>query len=337
MLASIVIFTVVSAEGTLLATSKGESANHALAEVFANKTAKNDDLIATALANEGALTKLHQSLLGAHSSLGDVLHMGLSTPIHADSAEGHAELVAAKFTKMLEMFALMHKIVKPVKQELQTTLANLADGKAKQHTEFLLEHVKDLDTQSLKVKSLLQNIQHAHGHEEKATAMHALLNGVVSMKDELYDNLASLKEAIHPATHKPSPFMKMRVVLHKLAKKIKRELTDPKMKESKQVQLDVRMYTTVKAAVTKAETLIAAGSLALKKEPSKHMEMAIQRVMKRRMAAVTESLRTEMKKIKTEREAMKKEEGTTQVKSAETSEKQLRQHGVPLPDPAVEE
>merc|ERR1719235_2961936 len=156
------------------------------------------------------------------------------------------------------------------------------------------------------------------------------MQGVVSMKDELFENFRSLKEAIQPVTHKPSPFMKMRVVLHALAKKIKKELTDPKMKDSKQVQLDVRMYSTVKAAVTKAETLIAAGSLALKKEPSKHMEMAIHRVMKRRMGLVTADLRKEMDKIKIEREALKKEEGKVDAKS----EKQLRQHGVPLPDPA---
>merc|ERR1719379_1500880 len=131
--------------------------------------------------------------------------------------------------------------------------------------------------------------------------------------------------------------MKMRVVLHRLAKKIKKELTDPKMKQSAQVQLDVRMYSTVKTAVQKAETLIAAGSLALKKEPSKHMELAIHRVMKRRMATVTADLRTEMNKIKTERAALQKVEGKTEVKSEEKSGKKLRQHGVPLPDPAVEE
>merc|ERR1719316_1413091 len=215
---------------------------------------------------------------------------------------------------MLQMFAFMHRFVKPVKKELEVTLATLAPGKAKYHTEFLLEHVNDLDKQSMQVNSLLEKLHEADGAEAKHEALHKLMQGVVAMKDDLYDNLASLKEAIHPATHKPSPFMKMRVVLHKLAKKIKRELTDPKMKESKQVQLDVRMYITVKAAVGKAETLLAAGSLALKKEPSKHMELAIHRVMKRRMAAVTEKLRTDMKEIKTEREAMKKEEGKTQVK-----------------------
>merc|ERR1719331_1069232 len=210
---------------------------------------------------------------------------------------------------------MMHKIVKPVKKELQMTLKNLADGKAKHHTEFLLEHVKDLDRQSLEVNALLDGLHSAKGAEEKHAAMQKLLHGVVSMKDDLYDNLASLKEAIHPVTHKPSPFMKMRVILHKLAKKIKRELTDPKMKDSKEVQLDVRMFSTVKTAVNKAETLIAAGSLALKKEPSKHMEMAIHRVMKRRMGMVTADLRKEMDKIKTEREALKKAEGKADTKS----------------------
>merc|ERR1719359_1080058 len=229
-----------------------------------------------------------------------------------------------KFTKMLRMFAMMHKFVQPVKKELEATLATLHTGKAKYHTEFLLEHVNDLDKQSLQVNLLLEGLHLADGAEAKHAAMHKLMQGVVSMKDNLYDNLASLKEAISPVTHKPSPFMKMRVVLHKLAKKIKHELTDPKMKNSKQVQLDVRMYASVKAAVSKAETLIAAGSLALKKEPSKHMELAINRVMKRRMAMVTENLRSEMKKIKTERAALVKQEGKTHEKSAETSEKQLR-------------
>merc|ERR1719379_2947098 len=116
--------------------------------------------------------------------------------------------------------------------------------------------------------------------------------------------------------------MKMRVVMHVLAKKIKKELLDPKMKASKQVELDVRMYNTVKTAVTKAETLIAAGSLALKKEPSKHMELAIHRVMKRRMAMVTADLRTEMQKIKTERAALLKEGGEkTEEKMEAKSEK----------------
>merc|ERR1719281_2374405 len=232
---------------------------------------------------------------------------------------------------------MMHKFVQPVKAELAATLANLHIGsKAKYHTEFLLEHVNDLDKQSLQVNSLLEKLHEANGAEAKHAAMHELMQGVVSMKDDLYDNLASLKEAVSPVTHKPSPFMKMRVVLHRLAKKIKKELTDPKMKGSKQVQLDVRMYSTVKAAVAKAETLIAAGSLALKKEPSKHMEMAIHRVMKRRMAMVTADLRTEMQKIKTERAALGKEGGkleeTSEEKSEEkspvdTTEKQLRQHG----------
>jgi hypothetical protein len=346
MLASLAIFFVVTAElrthaeqnssqaetaHDTEAHSKGESAHDVLAELFSNETAHNgDDEDAF---GGGALPSLHQALLHAHSSLGDVLHMGLSTPITAHSTPQEAEVVAMKFTKMLEMFALMHQVVKPVKKELQSTLENLEDGKARQHTEFLLEHVKDLDKQSIQVNSLLAALRNAHTHEEKHTAMHNLLHGVVSMKNDLLDNLMSLKEAIHPVTHKPSPFMKMRVVLHKLAKKIKKELTDPKLKESKQVQLDVRMYSTVKDAVTKAETLIAAGSLALKKEPSKHMEMAIHRVMKRRMGMVTADLRKEMDKIKTEREALKKEEGKADTKS----EKQLRQHGVPLPDPAVEE
>lgn len=292
------------------------------------------------------MPKLHNSILAAHSSLGDVLHMGLSAPIKADSSPEEAEAVAEKFTKMLQLFAMMHKFVQPVKAELAATLANLHIGsKAKHHTEFLLEHVNDLDKESIKVNSLLEGLHEAQGAEAKHVAMHKLMQGVVGMKDELYDNLASLKEAINPVTKKPSPFMKMRVVLHKLAKKIKKELTDPEKKNSKQVQLDVRMYSTVKAAVQKAETLIAAGSLALKKEPSKHMELAIHRVMKRRMAMVTADLRTEMQKIKTERAELLKTEGKAQVKTEEKAEeksedkveKQLRQHGVPLPDPATEE
>ena len=134
---------------------------------------------------------------------------------------------------------------------------------------FLLNHVRDLDRQSRTVGALLQNLREADGDEAKQAAVAKLIKGVVTMKDELFDNLASLKDAIHPITHKVSPFMKMRVVLHKLAKKIKHELTDPKMKDSKTVKLDVRMYTTLKTAISKAETLIAAGTLALKREPSK--------------------------------------------------------------------
>jgi len=344
MLASIAILFVVNAELVHVAenASKGESAHHALEEVFANKTLPGeDDYLETS-----ALPKLHESILSAHNSLGDVLHMGLSSPIHADSTPEHAEKVAMKFTKMLQMFAFMHRFVKPVKKELEATLSTLAPGKAKYHTEFLLEHVNDLDKQSMEVNSLLEKLHEADGAEAKHEALHKLMQGVVAMKDDLYDNLASLKEAISPITHKVSPFMKMRVVLHKLAKKIKKELTDPKMKQSAQVLLDVRMYKTVKTAVQKAETLIAAGSLALKKEPSKHMELAIHRVMKRRMAMVTADLKTEMHKIKLEREElikegkqMKSEKSEEKAEKApvDATEKQLRQHGVPMPDPAVDE
>ena len=41
---------------------------------------------------------LHNSLIAAHSSLGDVLHMGLASPIEADSPPEHSAIVAAKFT-----------------------------------------------------------------------------------------------------------------------------------------------------------------------------------------------------------------------------------------------
>lgn len=300
----------------------------------------------------GALPNLHAALIQAHNALGDTLHMGLKEPIHADSGPVEVSAVALKFTKMLQMFAMMHKIVKPVKHELEITLEH-SSGKDRAHTEFLLDHVKDLDVESVKVNGFLHDLHHANTDDEKKVAMHNLIQGVVGMKDNLFDNLASLKEAVHPITKKISPFMKMRVVLHKLAKKIKAELTDPKLKNSKQVQLDVKLYDTVKTAVSKAETLLAAGQLALKREPSKHMEMAIHRVMKRRMAAVTATLKTDMKKIKMEREALKAEQGSKTkseeaVESEESSEagekadakaeSNLRtQHGLPLPDPAVEE
>jgi len=82
----------------------------------------------------------------------------------------------------------------------------------------------------------------------------------------------------------------------------------------------------------------------LKKEPSKHMELAIHRVMKRRMAMVTADLKTEMHKIKLEREElikegkqMKSEKSEEKAEKApvDTTEKQLRQHGVPMPDPPL--
>ena len=62
--------------------------------------------------------------------------MGLASPIQADSPPQHSAVVAMKFSKMLEMFALMHKIVKPVRRELQATLENLPEGKARHHTQF---------------------------------------------------------------------------------------------------------------------------------------------------------------------------------------------------------
>lgn len=391
MLTSIAIFLVVSADETQaahadqkLTLSKSaqqakdfppdeNSATNQLEDLFhdeAAPTKKADDPEVVSLTDPeegGSLPMLHNSLIAAHSSLGDVLHMGLASPIEADSPPEHSALVAAKFTKMLEMFAVMHKIVKPVRRELEATLEHLPVGKARYHTEFLLNHVSDLDRQSRTVSALLQNLKEADGDEAKKAAIAKLITGVVTMKDELFDNLASLKEAIHPVSGKVSPFMKMRVVLHKLAKKIKHELTDPKMKDSKTVKLDVRMYTTLKTAISKAETLIAAGTLALKREPSKHMEAAIHRVLKRRMAVVTADLRSEMNKIKMERDAAshaekskmhessekseesaeseaseksdKSEESEKSEKSdkSDKSEKQLRQHGLPLPDPAVDE
>merc|ERR1719440_2299683 len=127
-----------------------------------------------------------------------------------------------------------------------------------------------------------------------------MITGMGAISKGVKENLAEMKKlklAKHPSPAKDVSG-KLELVLQKMQKKVDSELADPARKDDPLVAIDVKMLSTMKAAVKKSEALIMVGAIAMKKAKSQEERQKIKLSVKGAMQKVMGQLKTDINDLK---------------------------------------
>merc|ERR1719482_575650 len=137
-----------------------------------------------------------------------------------------------------------------------------------------------------------------------------LLMGLAKIEKGVKENLVAMRAAKAGVSgaageHKlPATTKKLHHLLKKMEVKVAQELTDPELKSSPQVAVDVKMLATMKTAVKKSEALILVAAIAMKKAKTEEDKMKIKTAVKGAMHKVMEKMKTDVAELKEEAAAI---------------------------------